>query len=302
MWAASRIRVPFVTGRSKWPIRGGSTPSTRHWDNAKTAFLERLFVKGIAMIRFACPQCGRGFQVENKAAGKKAKCPKCGTVITVPAAEQSYFSGPVALPPTAAHSGPAASPLPAKPVAAAETGEIYRLAEPAPRNQDDFWNALPAPLETYPTSAPTRPVLAQSRTGRVGRSARSQTLRVIRLAAATLILIGITVVATLWAAGFLSKSQGGRTEQTDRAQVAFSTLHGTAGNAKKGEPPHASQGSGQGDSFQATYQEGVKLLDDGELEQAIATFGKAIQCKPDSATAYNARGVAYLRRIVVAAL
>jgi predicted Zn finger-like uncharacterized protein len=36
------------------------------------------------MIRFACPQCQNRFQVEEDAAGKKTKCPKCGSSITVP--------------------------------------------------------------------------------------------------------------------------------------------------------------------------------------------------------------------------
>ena len=32
----------------------------------------------------ACPQCHQGFKVEDKAAGKEAKCPKCGTALSVP--------------------------------------------------------------------------------------------------------------------------------------------------------------------------------------------------------------------------
>jgi len=28
------------------------------------------------MIHFACPQCHKGFQVEDKATGKKTKCPE----------------------------------------------------------------------------------------------------------------------------------------------------------------------------------------------------------------------------------
>ena len=37
--------------------------------------------RGMAMINFACPQCHQGFKVEDKAAGKKTKCPKCGAVL-----------------------------------------------------------------------------------------------------------------------------------------------------------------------------------------------------------------------------
>jgi len=40
------------------------------------------------MIRFSCPQCRNGFQVDDKAAGKQTKCPKCGAAMVVPAASQ----------------------------------------------------------------------------------------------------------------------------------------------------------------------------------------------------------------------
>ena len=48
--------------------------------------LDRLDEMGVAVIRFACPNCHRGFQVEDKAAGKKTKCPKCSAAISVPPA------------------------------------------------------------------------------------------------------------------------------------------------------------------------------------------------------------------------
>ena len=46
------------------------------------------------MIRFTCPQCGKGFQAEDKAGGKKTKCPKCTAAITVPLAETIGTSAP----------------------------------------------------------------------------------------------------------------------------------------------------------------------------------------------------------------
>jgi DNA-directed RNA polymerase subunit RPC12/RpoP len=36
------------------------------------------------MIRFTCGHCGRTINVDARYAGKKGKCPKCGTVVTVP--------------------------------------------------------------------------------------------------------------------------------------------------------------------------------------------------------------------------
>ena len=36
------------------------------------------------MIHFACPHCHQSLKVEDNAAGKKTKCPKCGAVIAVP--------------------------------------------------------------------------------------------------------------------------------------------------------------------------------------------------------------------------
>jgi len=36
------------------------------------------------MIRFACSECGRHVSVDDRHAGKKGKCPKCGAVVVVP--------------------------------------------------------------------------------------------------------------------------------------------------------------------------------------------------------------------------
>ena len=36
------------------------------------------------MIRFACPQCQKGFEVEDKFAGSKTKCPNCHGPILIP--------------------------------------------------------------------------------------------------------------------------------------------------------------------------------------------------------------------------
>jgi len=41
------------------------------------------------MIRFACQQCQKIFKVEDKHAGQKSKCPKCGAVLLIPSSEAS---------------------------------------------------------------------------------------------------------------------------------------------------------------------------------------------------------------------
>ena len=38
------------------------------------------------MIEFSCPGCGTKVRVKDDAAGKRGKCPKCGKLVTVPAA------------------------------------------------------------------------------------------------------------------------------------------------------------------------------------------------------------------------
>src|SRR3954464_5002559 len=39
------------------------------------------------MIDFTCPQCHSAFSVPDNLAGRRARCKKCGTPLTIPAAE-----------------------------------------------------------------------------------------------------------------------------------------------------------------------------------------------------------------------
>lgn len=41
------------------------------------------------MIEFKCSECGKQLRVKDDAAGKKGKCPQCGTVLLVPAKQES---------------------------------------------------------------------------------------------------------------------------------------------------------------------------------------------------------------------
>jgi DNA-directed RNA polymerase subunit RPC12/RpoP len=48
------------------------------------------------MIHFNCSLCHQAFKVEDKSAGKKTKCPKCGTALLVPSPSPPSVSGPAA--------------------------------------------------------------------------------------------------------------------------------------------------------------------------------------------------------------
>ena len=47
------------------------------------------------MIRFACPDCGKKFKVEDKAAGSKAICPDCGKKFQIPTPKPKAPTPPV---------------------------------------------------------------------------------------------------------------------------------------------------------------------------------------------------------------
>jgi hypothetical protein len=65
-------------------------------------------------IAFACPRCGRGYQVEPQLGGKKARCKRCGEIFRVPA-----------WPPATA-----LVPEPLLPASAEDDGSAYDLADP----------------------------------------------------------------------------------------------------------------------------------------------------------------------------
>ena len=91
-----------------------------------------------------------------------------------------------------------------------------------------------------------------------------------------------------------SKSTPNAEDRTPIAQT-----HGKeSGPLAKGSQPAdgvAAILDGEG-SWEASYRRGQKLLDDGELEEAIRVFDDAIRRRPTSAETYNARGVAFLRQ------
>jgi tetratricopeptide (TPR) repeat protein len=231
------------------------------------------------MIRFSCPQCHTTFQVKDETAGRKTKCPKCRAAISIP------LTIPCDPPPFAPPEAAAV---------ADEAGDLSR--ETAAPNSVDFWDTLPAPVEV--TSTPLRgPANAPRRQKRqLAPGRRSGRRSLVYLCMGGMLLVAIGVAATLWMAGFLSRARGQRAEQANAGEVASSVTGAGIAPVKNTPAPANAPGSGQHDSFQTIYLQGQKLLDDGELDQAIGSFDKAIQLKPDAATAYNARAVAYLRQ------
>ena len=63
------------------------------------------------MIKFKCSECGKNLRVKDNAAGKRGKCPQCGAVLHVPAAESRVpFDEPESVP-----AAPPVQPSPAAP-------------------------------------------------------------------------------------------------------------------------------------------------------------------------------------------
>jgi DNA-directed RNA polymerase subunit RPC12/RpoP len=67
----------------------------------------------MAMLQFACPHCGRAFQVDEDMAGRQAACPSCGGTLLVPAtappAETSTPAAPEQFPPLREPAGASAA-------------------------------------------------------------------------------------------------------------------------------------------------------------------------------------------------
>ncbi len=115
----------------------------------------------MATISFQCYSCGQVLRVGQDKAGKKGKCPKCSTMLTIPVASTITDAPPEAAPPApaprAAHPAPGAyvpgvpvqaGPLHAEPVEddhpplrAQAVDEEYDEAEPAyaPRSRGSSW-------------------------------------------------------------------------------------------------------------------------------------------------------------------
>lgn len=129
------------------------------------------------MIYFVCPQCHSVFHVQDKMAGRKAKCPKC----------KAEFIVPAACPPVKA-SFPSAVPE-----------ETYKLAkEPsAPRGGlDESMSLPPSPLSPVVPATPLRKQRCADN--------RSQTIsRIVFCFLVVCVAIGLIIMVTIVAARFL---------------------------------------------------------------------------------------------------
>jgi DNA-directed RNA polymerase subunit RPC12/RpoP len=149
------------------------------------------------MIRFACPQCGKGFQVEDKAAGKKTKCPKCAGAITVPLAEAIQTSTPPPPSPAVARS--------AKAEVNEASDDVYALASEPPRSVNPNRDDLPGTVGR-PSSVDSIVIHDRFNPQRGRAKRRGPSMALIGICA--ILLIGITVGVTLWATGSLPSIKG----------------------------------------------------------------------------------------------
>jgi len=131
----------------------GFTWAAHFWDNPQSGGSIENSLKENRMIRFACPQCNSTFNVEDKAAGKKTECAKCGTAFSVPSPTASKPSAPR---PVTVNTAGLLDGLP--PLPAANTFGLLDELPPLPA--DPFSSNLmsasgPSPAPT-PHSLPTR--------------------------------------------------------------------------------------------------------------------------------------------------
>jgi phage FluMu protein Com len=122
-------------------------------------------------IEFRCTQCTKLLRTGDETAGKQAKCPQCGAVMTIPAAGSAAPPPlaplpplyPLALPPLP--PGPAPPPPPPPPVA------VGLLPSPP---WYPFGDPLPPPVPTMPAppahARPTRRLSPQTRLHRDPRT------------------------------------------------------------------------------------------------------------------------------------
>lgn len=102
----------------------------------------------------ACPSCQKKIKAPDSAAGKKAKCPSCGTVMVLPApvqdAEPINRQAPPPNDPLSAPAGGGISSL------LDEADEMYSVQnKPAPSSADPFGGQAPSPVTD--SGVPRRP-------------------------------------------------------------------------------------------------------------------------------------------------
>lgn len=218
------------------------------------------------MIRIACQKCRKKFRVDDSNVGKKAKCPGCGSIISIPVAE-------------------AASPSDLRSVSdnADEYGNSDDLSPMLPtdnqaeQSSDDPWDEV----EEFPSSRTPRK--RNSKPARPSKTQKSRSpLLYVGIGTGAVLIVLISVGATLWLSGTFSKPPE-QLEQ-DVAQPV--------GKADENSEPKVAQHEKTSVEW---ITEGSKALEASDNEAALIAYSKAIDIDNQSAPALNGRGVAYLR-------
>ena len=232
--------------------------------NTPNSAMNRNF-KGATVIRIACPECHKKFRVDDSNAGKKAKCPECGSRISIPVA--------VAPAPLDLHSVSSNSDAEEFDDATDET-PMLATTDQAEQSSDDPWDEV----ENYPARRTPRIRNAKSAKPSKTQDSRSP-LRYAVIGGGAVLVIG----ATLWLSGTFSKSPEHRAQD----EVAQLVVKAEENNEPKVAGPEKTSAE--------WITEGSTALDAGDNEAALVAFSKAIDADNQSAPAFNGRGVAYLR-------
>ena len=173
------------------------------------------------MIRFACPKCQQGFKAEDNAAGRKIKCPKCGTAFLVPAAQAAPPIPLATLLPADASSGQT-SPTDLR----GGSGATSRTSQPPPRRENVPQNAVSR--QSSPDSTGAGPRSSRRHATANGLRYRWPDICWYRRSAVR----GDHSCAVLWATHTAWRTENRQAQQTEKPSVAVPRpLHAEAASA-----------------------------------------------------------------------
>jgi hypothetical protein len=164
------------------------------------------------MIRFACQQCQKIFKVEDKHAGQKSKCPKCGAVLLVPATEVNQRQVRDSSLPLDDNK------VPTPPSSNISDDDIFDiLNKPSQTHSDNAYDPVKQPPilseNAARTSKPPVPpsIPMQYNRDKTNTQTRTKSSSIVYLGIGGVLLVGISIGVTLWATGNLkSKSDSSK--------------------------------------------------------------------------------------------
>jgi biopolymer transport protein ExbD len=109
-------------------------------------------------VQFSCPKCGRELRSHERAIGRKARCPDCGTSVVIPAPVEKRTEAD-----QAAAEQPVEEPQPIEPVAA-------RSAQEVPRHYETPAEAPPLAAPPPPPPRPRKQKKTRTKSGVAGAS------------------------------------------------------------------------------------------------------------------------------------